>query len=129
MSYCTICTNCIASYTSREIGTIFLRSQSSERNFNGYKHWLLASGQCGSRDLATVNALLKHSVSICQRFQLPKIVLVFDEALNARTQTLRWKNEEYRNRLVIRLPGDFHTIMSFCSAIAKIFKYAYTCTK
>ena len=45
-------------------------------------------------DLATVNALLKHSVSICQRLQLPEIVLVFDEALYAKAQMLRWKNEE-----------------------------------
>ena len=74
-------------------------------------------------DLATVNALLKHSVSICQRLQLPENVQVFDEALYAKAQMLRWKNEEYKNRLVIRL-GDFHTIMSFCSAIAKIFKDA-----
>ena len=52
-----------------------------------------------------------------------EIVLVFDEELYAKAQMLRWKNEEYKNRLVIRL-GDFHTIMSFCSAIAKIFKDA-----
>jgi hypothetical protein len=59
-------------------------------------------------DLATVNnTLLKHSVSICQRLELPEIVLVFDEALCAKAQMLRWKNEEYKNRLVIRL-GDFH---------------------
>jgi hypothetical protein len=59
-------------------------------------------------DLATVNnTLLKHSVSICQRLELPEIVLVFDEALYAKAQMLRWKNEEYKNRLVIRL-GDFH---------------------
>ena len=40
-------------------------------------------------DLATVNALLKHSVSICQRLQIPEIVLVFDEALYAKAQMLR----------------------------------------
>ena len=50
-------------------------------------------------------------------------MLVFDEALYAKAQILRWKNEEYKNRLVIRL-GEFHTIMSFCSAIAKIFRDA-----
>lgn len=72
-------------------------------------------------DLATVNAILRHSVSICHRLQLPEIVLVFDEAIYAKAQMIRWKDEEYKNRLVIRL-GDFHTIMSFCSAIAKIFK-------
>ena len=74
-------------------------------------------------DVATVNALLEHSVSICQRLQLPEIVLVFDEALYAKAQMIRWKNEVFKSRLVIRL-GDFHTIMSFCSAIAKLFKDA-----
>ncbi len=74
-------------------------------------------------DVATVNALLEHSVSICQRLQLPEIVLVFDKALYAKAQMIRWKDEVYKSRLVIRL-GDFHTIMSFCSAIAKIFKDA-----
>ena len=36
---------------------------------------------------------------------------------------IRWANEEFKKRLVIRL-GDFHTVMSFCSAIGKIFKDA-----
>ena len=36
---------------------------------------------------------------------------------------IRWKDEDLKRRLVIRL-GDFHTVMSFCSAIAKIYKDA-----
>ena len=75
------------------------------------------------QSLTTVNAILRRSVSICQRLRLPEIVLVFDEAIYAKAQMIRWKDEEYKNRLVIRL-GDFHTIMSFCSGIAKIFQDA-----
>ena len=74
-------------------------------------------------DMATVNEILRHSVSICQRLLLPEIVLVFDEAIYSKAQMIRWKDEELKKRLVIRL-GDFHTIMSFCTAIAKIFKDA-----
>jgi hypothetical protein len=74
-------------------------------------------------DMATVNEILRHSVSICQRLQLPEIVLVFDEAIYSKAQMIRWKDEELKRRLVIRL-GDFHTVMSFCTAIAKIFKDA-----
>ena len=74
-------------------------------------------------DMSTVNALLKHSVSICNHLNLPEIVLVFDEAIYAKAQMIRWANEEFKKRLVIRL-GDFHTVMSFCSAIGKIFKDA-----
>jgi hypothetical protein len=72
-------------------------------------------------DMATVNTLLKHSMSICHRLNLPEIVLVFDEAIYAKAQAIRWNDDELKKRLVIRL-GNFHTIMSFCSAIAKIFK-------
>ncbi|XP_028411727.1 uncharacterized protein LOC114534480 [Dendronephthya gigantea] len=74
-------------------------------------------------DMATVNTLLRHSVSICQRLQIPQIVLVFDEAIYAKAQMIRWKDDELKERLVIRL-GDFHTVMSFCSGISKIFKDA-----
>ena len=74
-------------------------------------------------DISTVNTLLKHSVSICNHLNLPEIVLVFDEAIYAKAQMIRWSNEEFKKRLVVRL-GDFHTVMSFCSAIGKIFKDA-----
>ena len=74
-------------------------------------------------DMSTVNTLLRHSVSICQRLQVPEVVLVFDEAIYAKAQMIRWKHDELKKRLVIRL-GDFHTVMSFCSAISKIFKDA-----
>ena len=73
--------------------------------------------------MGTVNTLLKHSLSICHRLNLPEIVLVFDEAIYAKAQSIRWNDDELKKRLVIRL-GNFHTIMSFCSGIVKIFKDA-----
>ena len=72
--------------------------------------------------LATVNELLKRSVSISERLQVNEIVIVLDEAIYAKAQIIRWK-EEFKNWIVIRL-GEFHTIMSFCSAIGNIFKDA-----
>ena len=74
-------------------------------------------------DLATVNALLQHSISISKRLDLQEIALVFDEAIYAKAQMIRWKVPEYQQRLVIRL-GDFHASMSYCSAISKIYKDA-----
>ena len=74
-------------------------------------------------DMATVSTLLKDSMSICDRLNLPEIVLVFDEAIYSKAQSIRWNDEELKKRLVIRLE-NFHRIMSFCSAIAKIFKDA-----
>ena len=74
-------------------------------------------------DMATVNTILHHSISICERLQLPEIVLVFDEAIYCKAQMIRWKDEDPKRRLVIRL-GDSHIVMSFCSAVAKIYKDA-----
>jgi hypothetical protein len=74
-------------------------------------------------DLSTVNALLQCSMSIAERLDVPEIVLVFDEAIYAKAQMIRWKHDAFRKRLVIRL-GDFHTVMSYCSAISKIYKDA-----
>jgi hypothetical protein len=71
-------------------------------------------------DMATVNEILRHSVSICQRLQLPEIGLVFDEAIYSKAQMIRWKDEELKKRLVIRF-GEFHTVMSFCHCHSEHF--------
>lgn len=62
-------------------------------------------------------------VSICTKLKLPEITLVFDEAIYSKVQMIRWGNEVFKEKLVIRL-GDFHCVMSFCSAIGKIYQYA-----
>ena len=75
-------------------------------------------------DMSMINTLLQHSVSICQHLQVPEIVLVFDEAIYAKAQMIRWKHDELKKRLVIRLGNFPYTVMSFCTAISKIFKDA-----
>ena len=72
-------------------------------------------------DMATINAILKKSVSICESLRIPEIVAVFDETIYAKVQMLRWKEVEFKKHVVVRL-GEFHTIMSFCSGIGKLFK-------
>ena len=47
-------------------------------------------------DLATVNALLQHSISISKCLDLQEIALVFDEAIYAKAQMIRWKVSEYQ---------------------------------
>ena len=74
-------------------------------------------------DLATINEVLKQSVTISQRLEVPEIVLVFDEAIYAKAQMIRWKEEELTTKVVVRL-GEFHTIMSYCCGIGKIFQDA-----
>jgi hypothetical protein len=69
-------------------------------------------------DMSTINTLLRHSISISKRLHVPEIVLVFAEAIYAKAQMIRWKDKDL---MIIRL-GEFHTVMSFCSAISRIFK-------
>jgi hypothetical protein len=53
--------------------------------------------------------------------QLRFAILVFDEAIYSKVQQIRWKNDVFYNRFVVRL-GEFHVIMSFLSSVARIFQ-------
>ena len=48
------------------------------------------------------------------------LAIVCDEAVYAKVQQIRWKDETMRQKLIIRL-GVFHTTMSFCCAIGRRF--------
>jgi hypothetical protein len=52
--------------------------------------------------------------------QVHQIVMVFDLAIYAKVQQIRWANDIYKERFVVRL-GEFHAIMSFLSVIGKRF--------
>lgn len=72
-------------------------------------------------EYATINAILQRSKEIADKLELKYAVLVFDEAVYAKVQQVRWKEDIFRNRFVVRL-GEFHTIMTYLSAMAKIFE-------
>ena len=74
-------------------------------------------------EYSTINAILENGVAITNALQLDHIVMVFDEAVYSKVQQMRWKNEIFHNKLIVRL-GEFHTIMSFLSAISKLFEDA-----
>ncbi len=74
-------------------------------------------------EYSTINAILEKGVDIANALQLDYIVMVFDEAVYSKVQQVRWKNEIFCNKLIVRL-GEFHTIMSFLSAISKLFEDA-----
>ena len=71
-------------------------------------------------ELSTINTILKRSQEIADKLELKFICLVFDEAIYAKIQQLRWKEPIYFNRFIVRL-GEFHMAMSFCGAISKLF--------
>ena len=74
-------------------------------------------------DYSTVKEVLKPSLEMADKLELNFMVLVFDEAVYAKIQHIRWMDSAYKSRFIVRL-GEFHTIMSFCSAIAKRFQDA-----
>ncbi len=74
-------------------------------------------------EYSTVFTVLVKSLEIATKLSLQHIVIVFDEAIYAKAQQIRWKNEDFISKTVIRL-GDFHAVMSFCGAISKLFRDA-----
>ena len=71
-------------------------------------------------DYSTLYTALQQSMKIADELLLEKVVLVFDEAIYAKVQQIRWKDERFLSRFIVRL-GDFHATMSFLSAIGKLF--------
>lgn len=70
--------------------------------------------------MSTVNTILKRSVQIYNQLELDHIVLVFDKAIYAKAQQIRWKDDDFTQRKVIRL-GEFHTCMSYQGILGKRF--------
>lgn len=66
-------------------------------------------------EYSTINTILQRSEAITDKLQLQYATLVFDEAVYAKVQHVRWKNDIFYNRFV-------HTIMSFLSAISRIYE-------
>ena len=74
-------------------------------------------------ELSTVKEILNQSEKIADKLNLKYMCLVFDEAIYSKVQQIRWKEEGYLSRFIVRL-GDFHMAMSYCGAISKLFKDA-----
>ena len=70
-------------------------------------------------EYSTIMEILKRSKSIAEK--LKYAVLVCDEAVYSKIQHVRWKESEFYDKIVVRL-DEFHTIMSFLSALSKIFE-------
>jgi hypothetical protein len=72
-------------------------------------------------DLGVVNAVLSQSIDIADKLNQNSIVVVMDEAVYAKAQLIRWTDDVFQNRLVLRL-GEFHVIMCFPGVIGKRFQ-------
>eukprot|EP00795_Rhopilema_esculentum_P009955 gene9955-18567_t len=61
----------------------------------------------GAVEVYTVNTTLKKCIAMTDKLTLQCAVVVFDEAVYCKAQMIRWKNQEFLDRVVVRL-GDFH---------------------
>jgi hypothetical protein len=55
--------------------------------------------------------------------ELHYAVLIFDEAVYAKAQQVRWKCDEFLTKFIFRL-GEFHACMSYATAISCRFRDA-----
>lgn len=60
---------------------------------------------------------------MANRLNLDHIMLVFDQAIYAKAQQIRWADDHLQKRTIVRM-GEFHTTMSFMSTVGKRFKNA-----
>ena len=71
----------------------------------------------------TVFTILKRSIGIADKLELPSITIVFDMAIYLKAQDIRWADKKLFDRTGIRL-GEFHTCMNFLGVIGKRFRDA-----
>ena len=51
----------------------------------------------------TVYTIITQSVAIADSLKLDSLVLVMDHAIYSKAQQIRWQNDSFKERLVIRL--------------------------
>ena len=54
-------------------------------------------------EFSTVKEILRQSEKIADKLNVQHFCLVFDEAIYSKVQQIRWKEETYLNRFIIRL--------------------------
>ena len=101
--------------------TLLSKSNNSAVNLSRIGYLPVIEGS--PTEYTTVYTVFTKSLDIAARLNLEYVVIVFDEAIYAKAQQIRWKNEIFMAKTILRL-GDFHAVMSFCGAISRIFQDA-----
>ena len=73
--------------------------------------------------LSTVREVLRRTQQIKSSLDLKSIVVVFDQALYAKSTEILWKEEDLMKDIIPRM-GVFHTICTLLSIIGKRFQDA-----
>lgn len=63
-------------------------------------------------EYSTINKILLRSEAITDKLQLQYATLVFEEAVYAKVQHVRWKNDIFYNRFVVRLRVPHYHVIS-----------------
>lgn len=71
----------------------------------------------------TVYTVLEKRLQIADALNQKEVVVVFDQANHSKAQQIRWRNERFSERLVLRL-GAFHITLAMLSCIGKRFRDA-----
>lgn len=71
-------------------------------------------------EYATVKHVLDSAMATADNLRCDTVVVVFDQAIYAKAQQIRWDDSVLQDKLVIRL-GEFHTLMTYLAAIGKRF--------
>ena len=97
--------------------TMLNRNEITDLSRVGYMPVINAS----QTEYSTINMILQRSKDIADKLDRQYAALVFDEAVYAKVQHVRWKEPIFYNRFVVH-HGEFHAIMSFLSPISNIFE-------
>lgn len=69
-------------------------------------------------ELSTVKCILVKAIEAADNLNVQNVFVVFDQAIYAKAQQIRWLDPVFSSRLVIRM-GEFHTIMAFLGMLGK----------
>ena len=72
-------------------------------------------------EMTTVHEILRQSVLICNNLDLSKIVVVFDQAIYAKTVEIIWKHPDKFKDVILHM-GAFHIMYNLVSIIGKWFQ-------
>ena len=74
-------------------------------------------------EMNAVNTLLHRSIDIADSLKLDSVVVVVDQTIYAKAQSVRWQTPIFQKRIVLRL-GAFHTAMTILACIGTRFRDA-----
>ena len=74
-------------------------------------------------EMDRVLTILQRSVDITDKLHLETVIIVMNQAINSKTQLIRWRNPHFMTRLAIQL-GAFHIEMSLLGCLGEHLRNA-----